>query len=403
MMLNLQRQARSSAARLLHPRMKPQNLIISADTASPAPEASYRAIVESLPIMVCRFRPDGTLTFVNEAYCRYFRKSRAELIGRNFTPFIPEEDRAYVMAQFGSLTHANPVVIYEHRVTAPDGGIRWQRWTDRAIFEGKRLVEYLSIGEDITEQKHTADALRRSIAELQARNEELDAYAHTVAHDIKNPLALIISCAELLAKGQANLTDAEKQSLLLSLLHNADKMHNMVDELLFLAGVRHMEATFQPLDMAAIVAEAQSRLADTIRAAGAEVIHLAQWPPALGHAPWIEEVWFNYLSNALKYGGTPPRVELGARLQGNGKVRFWVQDNGVGIRPEEQANLFTPFIQLAHSSPTGWGLGLSIVRRIVEKQQGEVGVESSGLPGQGSCFYFTLPAATLPPPQGDPQ
>jgi signal transduction histidine kinase len=113
------------------------------------------------------------------------------------------------------------------------------------------------------------------------------------------------------------------------------------------------------------------------------------WPVALGYAPWVEEVWINYLSNALKYGGRPPRIELGAKAQPDEMTRFWVRDNGPGIPPEAQARLFTPFTRLDQVRAKGHGLGLSIVRRIVEKLGGQVSVESQV--GQGSVFSFTLP------------
>jgi two-component system sensor histidine kinase/response regulator len=100
-------------------------------------------------------------------------------------------------------------------------------------------------------------------------------------------------------------------------------------------------------------------------------------------------VWANYLSNAIQYGGRPPRVELGVTEQADGMVRFWVRDNGPGLTPEEQARLFTPFTQLAQVRARGHGLGLSIVRRIVERLGGQVGVESEI--GRGSAFTFTLP------------
>jgi signal transduction histidine kinase len=115
----------------------------------------------------------------------------------------------------------------------------------------------------------------------------------------------------------------------------------------------------------------------------------------LGYAPWIEEVWVNYLSNAIKYGGRPPRVELGAETQPGGLVRFWVRDNGPGIAPEAQVRLFVPFTRLDQVRAKGHGLGLSIVRRIVEKLGGQVGVIST--PGQGSVFSFTLPTQQVGP------
>jgi signal transduction histidine kinase len=152
--------------------------------------------------------------------------------------------------------------------------------------------------------------------------------------------------------------------------------------------------------MAAIVAEVRSRLADLIQQGKAEMVvpPAEAWPVAWGYAPWVEEVWVNYISNAIKYGGEPPRVELGASVQPDGMARFWVQDNGRGLSPEEQAKLFMPFTRLGQARVQGHGLGLSIVRRIVERLGGTAGVESEGIPGRGSLFYFTLPMHEVRPP-----
>jgi diguanylate cyclase (GGDEF)-like protein/PAS domain S-box-containing protein len=125
-------------------------------------EALYRAMVEDLPVFICRFLPDGTLSFVNEAYCQYFNLKREQLIGTSFFLLIPEEDRQFVQQHFQSLNLQNPVIKYEHRVFAPDGSIRWQRWIDRAVFDGVRLIEYQSIGEDVTEQRQAVEALREN-------------------------------------------------------------------------------------------------------------------------------------------------------------------------------------------------------------------------------------------------
>jgi signal transduction histidine kinase len=158
----------------------------------------------------------------------------------------------------------------------------------------------------------------------------------------------------------------------------------------------------KPLDMAAIVAEALQRLASLIEEHQAEIILPAAsaWPVALGYGPWIEEVWINYISNAIKYGGRPPRLELGATEYqtsegseisqvSSSMVRFWVRDNGPGLTSEEQAQLFTQFTRLHQAQAKGHGLGLSIVQRIIKKLGGQVGVESQM--GQGSIFNFTLP------------
>jgi signal transduction histidine kinase len=258
----------------------------------------------------------------------------------------------------------------------------------------------VGVTRDITERKQAEKALRRYAAELQARNEELDSFAYSVAHDLQNPLSLIIMLAEHLVEDRDCIPENQRQQLLQKIAQDGRKMNNIIKELLLLASVREMDVKLWPLDMASVVAEAQRRLEDTIQETQAQIVGPATWPGALGHPLWVEEVWFNYLSNALRYGGCPPRVELGfdlnarpdgAEAQTNNIVRFWVRDRGPGIAPEEQAHLFTPFMQLKQVRATGFGLGLSIVRRIVEKLGGQVGVESSGVPGEGSLFYFTLP------------
>lgn len=125
-------------------------------------EAQYRGIVEDQTELICRFLPDGQLTFVNQAYCRYFGVRAEDLIGRTFTPSIPEDDRAYVQDQFLKLCPEHPMVQYEHRIILPSGEVRWQAWTDRAMFdEYGVLVEYQGVGRDISEQYLQAAAVNK--------------------------------------------------------------------------------------------------------------------------------------------------------------------------------------------------------------------------------------------------
>jgi signal transduction histidine kinase len=171
----------------------------------------------------------------------------------------------------------------------------------------------------------------------------------------------------------------------------AYRISSILDALMLLAGLRNAEVRMEPLDMAAILTRVQERLAHLVASKEAEIGLPEVWPSALGYAPWVEEVWVNYITNAIKYGGRPPQVELGAATAASGRVRFWVRDDGQGLTEEEQGRLFTPFTRLDQLRVTGHGLGLSIVRRIVEKLGGEVGVESKV--GEGSVFSFTLPAS----------
>jgi signal transduction histidine kinase len=244
---------------------------------------------------------------------------------------------------------------------------------------------------DITARKRMEEALHQFNAELQARNAELDAFAHTVAHDIKNPLHLVLGHADVLLENLDRLpSDLISESLRL-ILRSVRKLNNITDSLLLLSQVRQTEIVMSPLDMGGIVAEARLRVAHLIDE-DTEISVPAEWPRALGFDPWIEEVWANYLSNALKFAGRPARIELGGELQPGGWARFWIRDNGNGIVPADQARLFTAFHQPAAASG-GHGLGLSIVKRIVKKLGGDVAVQSSGIPGEGCTFSFTLPAA----------
>ena len=238
--------------------------------------------------------------------------------------------------------------------------------------------------------KQSEERLRQYTVELQTRNEELDAYAHTVAHDLKNPISNLIVCSNLLRDDITAPLNDEQRDMLQSIEEISFKMNSIIDSLLVLAEVRQVEVQAEPLPMERIIAEAKRRLANMIEEYRGEIILPTTWPTAFGYAPWIEEVWVNYLSNALKYGGRPPRVEIGAAVQPDNRVRFWVRDNGPGLTTEEQARLFHSFIRLKSRRVAGYGLGLSIVKRIVERLNGQVGVESTGQ-GRGSEFFFTLP------------
>jgi signal transduction histidine kinase len=261
-------------------------------------------------------------------------------------------------------------------------------FTPNEIARGEQAAAEISLA---MANARLVEKLQEHVAELEAQNEELDAFAHTVAHDLQNPLSLIIGFAETLEKDYARLSSSELESYLRTIAQSSRRTGNIVDELLLLAGVRRMQVEIQPLEMAGIVAQALRRLADATEQHQAEVVLPEGWPVAMGYRPWVEEVWVNYLSNAIKYGGRPPLVELGAEVQPDGLVRFWVRDNGRGLTPEEQAQLFVPFTKLAQVRAGGHGLGLSIVRRIVGRLGGQVGAESDGVPGRGSLFFFTLP------------
>jgi two-component system sensor histidine kinase/response regulator len=240
---------------------------------------------------------------------------------------------------------------------------------------------------------HLKRQLETRSTELEKRNLELDAFARTVAHDLKNPLNAIIGYSEMLvAECTPDEPPDEEMIETLHLVSQAGrKMVNIIEALLLLAGVtKQAQIETQTLDMADIVSQVEQRLSYMIKEYKAEIHLPTQWVEAKGYAPWVEEIWTNYLSNAMKYGGRPPYIELGSTTPEAGMVRFWIRDNGPGLNEEAKQKLFTPFTRLHTGSAEGHGLGLSIVQQVVEKLGGQVGVDSEE--GKGSLFYFTLPA-----------
>lgn len=231
-------------------------------------------------------------------------------------------------------------------------------------------------------------ALEEAHSAQQASLADLNTFAAMAAHNLRNALNATISYAEYLKKFREEMTAEQILHDLNIISKNGQKMERILKELLLLASIRTEEADLEPLDMESLLFKVQRRLASLIEAHGAELIVPPQWPEALGHYDWIGEVWFNYIGNAIKYGGRPPRVELGATVQAEGWIQFWVRDNGAGLTAEQIETLFPPFTRLNQVKAKGNGLGLAVVRHITEKLGGKVGVACDE---RGTIFSFYLP------------
>jgi len=229
------------------------------------------------------------------------------------------------------------------------------------------------------------------VAMLEAKTRDLEAYAHTVAHDLKEPLSAIILTSNLI-NNIPDLTRDELMEYLGQIRSTAYQMNTIINTLLLFAKVSKAKAPVEHVDMALVVTNVLNRLSNLVKEHQAQIDLPEFWPAAIGYAPWIEEVWANYLSNALKYGGQSPRIQLGASIETDGMVRYWMRDHGPGIPVDMQAQLFSPLSQTDLIANPGHGLGLSIVRSIIEKLGGQAGCESEL--GNGSLFFFTLPATS---------
>ena len=352
----------------------------------------YRAVEQS-PSTVVITDAEGNIQYVNPKFSELTGYSPEEVLGQNPRLLKSGEQSGAFYAEMWRVIAEGREWRGEFSNRKKDGEIYWEFASISAVRDATgRTTHYVKVAEDITARRQAEEALRQYARELEARNAELDAFAHTVAHDLKNPLNMVGGFAQILQRAWQTMSNEQREKYLRMIARNARRMDNIVDELLLLAGIRKQEVEPVPLDMAGIVAEAQSRVADLVDEYQAEISVPDGWPAALGYGPWVEEVWVNYLSNGIKYGGRPPRLELGATGAEDAMVRFWIRDNGPGLTEEQQARLFVPFTQLAQVRVGGHGLGLSIVQRIVQKLGGEVGVESEGIEGRGSLFFFTLPA-----------
>ncbi len=233
--------------------------------------------------------------------------------------------------------------------------------------------------------------LRRRTVDLQEARVQMDGVAKALAVDLRGPLGIMVSFAQVLEEDYATIEGEELGRYLRAIAQKGRAVVGVIDGLLasLASGSGQSKGVdVSPLDTGRIVEDVLDRLAYMVERYQAEFILPDQWPVALGYGPWVEEVWSNYITNALKYGGRPPRVELGFDEQ-DGHVRFWVRDNGPGLTPEERVRLFIQPARRDRGRGSDFDLGLALVRRIVEKLGGRVGME--GEEGQGSLFYFTLP------------
>jgi two-component system, sensor histidine kinase and response regulator len=225
--------------------------------------------------------------------------------------------------------------------------------------------------------------------DLAQKNAELEAYAHTIAHSLKTPLAAASRFLEILQKFKSEDLSADQRHLLQQAANALAVTGGAVDALLLLSTVAQKSVELHPLDMKAVVEQVLNQLTDLQARTDAQLKLPPEWPSAMGYAPWVGEVWLNLLSNALKYGGQPPRIEIGGTAQG-AKVRFWVRDNGQTLSETDRNRVFIPFTRLHQERATGHGLGLATVQRIVARLGGKVGVIPG--PREGNEFFFELPA-----------
>jgi PAS domain S-box-containing protein len=253
------------------------------------------------------------------------------------------------------------------------------------------ITDITSISKSEIELRSRNKQLLKEIERNEKLIEDLDSFAHTIAHDLKNMLGGIYSSSEILVDSykEGNMDMIKEISLMVK--ESASKTIQITDELLKLATTGNREVPKEPIEMQQIFEQAKGQVTNLISEHEATIEVATTLETVQAYGPWIIEVWMNYISNAIKYGGTPPKITVGSKKLDNDQVKFWIRDNGDGILPENQKLLFNKHTRLSPGKSFGYGLGLSIVKRIIEKMGGTVGVKSSGKKGEGAEFFFILP------------
>ncbi|MGB7440175.1 MAG: PAS domain S-box protein [Coleofasciculaceae cyanobacterium] len=356
-------------------------------------EARYRAIVEDQTELICRFKPDRTLTFVNDAYCRYFGKKQEQLLGDSFMPRVSPEDREVINQAINSLCQEQPIITYEHRVILSSGDIHWQQWTNRAMFNRQgNVIEYQAAGRDISKLKQAEANIIKALAKEKELSELRSGFVSLVSHEFRTPLTAILSSSELLERYSGKLSEEKKTNHFKRIQIAVARMTQLLDEVLTIGKAEAGKLECHPEEMN-IVVFCQELVENMQVATGnrqklnftlqgeSRLVKLDE--KLLGH------IITNLLSNAIKYSPQDGNVQFDLIFTVQ-SVIFSIQDQGIGIPKQEVKQLFESFRRASNvGNIQGTGLGLAIVKRCVDLHEGKIEIESEV--GKGSTFRVTLP------------
>jgi PAS domain S-box-containing protein len=369
-----------------------------AEEARRASEQRYREVLDSQTDLICRYLPDTTLTYVNEAYCRYFGKTREELIGRQFLELIPAEARELARGHIASLLENPRVEADEHEVMRPDGTIGWQQWIDHAV-RGRdgRVIEFQAIGRDVTDRKRAEDVDQR--LEQAGRLALLGELTASIAHEVNQPLGAILSNVDaleiLIEEGRAG--PEQVRTILADIRREDLRASEVIRHVRSLVGRRAME--MRRLDVNQVVEETMLLAAPECRrrAVALQTELAPELPPVEGDRVALQQLLLNLIVNGMDamsdLAAHTRRLVVRTASAGLSGVEVAVVDAGHGIPPELFPRLFDSFVTTRES---GMGLGLSISRSIVEAHGGKIRAQNN--PGGGATVRFVLPEREAPRP-----
>jgi PAS domain S-box-containing protein len=329
-------------------------------------EERYRNVVEDQTEFICRFTPDGKLTFVNEAYCQYFGLDRESCLGRHHPVIVPPEDARRINEALKKVTRENPVVTIDNRIIMPSGEIRWQRWSDRAIFDTRgQIIEFQSVGRDITESKRIKQALHES-------NRKLNLLSNIPRHDILNQLTVLQGSLGLLEM-QIALPDCRR--LLSRAVRSSEIIRSQISFTQQYQDIGIHKPRWQNLHAAVttvcmddgycIVDIDDSLLSCEVYA-----------------DPLLRTVFANLFENAEMHGGKMTMIRVMGQESRDGYL-IVVEDDGDGIPNGDKQRIF----QKGVGKHTGFGLFL------VQEALGITGltIREVGEYGRGARFEILVP------------
>ncbi|NIN70315.1 MAG: PAS domain S-box protein, partial [Anaerolineae bacterium] len=337
-----------------------------AEEALQESEERYRSLFEGVPVGLYRTTPEGQIIDVNPALVQMLGyPDRQALLAVNITDVYldPEERR-----RWQALMEREGVVRdFEARLCRRDETIIWVRNSSRAVRDGdSRVLYYEGSLEDITKRKVAEEERERLLAELEAKNKELESFVYTVSHDLKAPLISLDGFSSALQEEFHPQLGEEGKHYVERIQANVARMDALIMHLLDLSRIGRVVGPIEEIDVVALLSEIQEELAVELEEAGAELVVQEPLPAVRADRGRVHQVFANLIDNAVKFRSEerPLRIEVGCRKE-RGFYRFHVADNGIGIAPQYHEQIFAPFRQL-DSEAQGVGMGLALVKKIVE-------------------------------------
>jgi PAS domain S-box-containing protein len=383
----------------------------AAERAVSESEKRFRAVVEDQTDLICRFKPDGLLTFVNEAFCRFHGKRSDELIGANFFRAFSEEDAAVPSSQISSLPPDESVISFDHHLHSPDGRMVWHQYRVRRLSSEKGGArEFQAVIQDITQRRQAEAAIHQTKDAAEAANLAKSQFLANMSHELRTPLNAIIGFSEILADKTFGELNDRQLKYSNNILNSGRHLLQLINDILDLAKVEagRVELMRNTFNVSKALTEVQT-IVKTL--ANKKHINLesyvaANLPELFADEAKFKQIMYNLLSNAIKFTPDGGKVLVTATVQnGNAGDLFLtiaVTDTGIGIKLNDQERVFKEFEQVDSSygrQQQGTGLGLALTKRLVEMHGGKIRVESEGVEGKGSTFTFSIP---IPKTEAEP-